>query len=281
MVTKTIIDTAQNDALQAYYAAIRRHPLLDGDQEKALSRRVLAGDNSARQKLIESNLRLVVKIAKAYEVPDVPLLDLIQEGNLGLIKAAGRFDFRKDVRFSTYAAWWIKQSISRALANRRRAIRIPHRKEDALKNIQRAYNFLSQKLMRSPTVEEIAQEVHLSPMEVNEIMQITSPLVSLETEINEENGTLMDLIEDETYSPDRMVMEEALHDETERLLHMLKERERQVMMYRYASAGGKRYTLKWISDTMGVSPETVRQIELRALRKLRSAANDLRELVVS
>lgn len=281
MAKKTIVENAQNDALQAYYAAIRRNPLLDGDQEKELSRRVLAGDNSARQQLIECNLRLVVKIAKAYEVPDVALLDLIQEGNLGLIKAASRFDYRKDVRFSTYAAWWIKQSISRALANRRRAIRIPHRKEDSLKNIQRAYNFLSQKLMRSPSVDEIAEEVHLYREEVNEILQITSPLVSLETEINEESGTLMDLIEDDTFSPEREVMEEAVSDETERLLQTLKERERQVMTYRYATSGGERYTLKWISDTMGISPETVRQIELRALRKLRGAAEDLREMIAS
>lgn len=281
MATKLFADPEKNDALQAYYAQIRKSSLLDAEEEKSLSRRIQAGDLEAKKLLIEANLRLVVKIAKAYVTPDSSLLDLIQEGNLGLLKAAGRFDYRKDVRFSTYAAWWIKQSITRAQANKRRTIRLPHRKEDALKRIQRAYNFLSQTLMRAPSVEEIAAEVHMSAPEVSEIMQIAMSPVSLDNEINEDNSTILDFVEDTTYAPDTRVMATLLREETMKALEILKEREQQVLCYRYALHGGERYTLKRVSDTMGISPETVRQIEMRALRKLRSQADHLREMMVN
>lgn len=281
MAKKRIAGENQTDALQAYYNQIRQSPLLDAEEEQALSRRIQNGDADAQRILIESNLRLVVKIAKAYMSPDVSLLDLIQDGNLGLLKAASRFDYRKGVRFSTYAAWWIKQAITRSLANRRRAIRLPHRKEGALKRIQRAYNFLSQKLMRSPSVEEIAEEVAMEPDEVAEIMHIAISPVSLDTEINDDNGTIMDLIEDNSYSPDEQVMAQLLRDETIASLGCLKEREQQVLRYRFALDGGERYTLKRVSDEMGISPETVRQIEMRAIKKLRREADHLKEMMAN
>ena len=281
MAKKIFADPAQNDALQAYYAQIRKSDLLNADEEKELSRRIQGGDMDARRRLIECNLRLVVKIAKAYLTPDTALLDLIQDGNMGLLKAASRFDYRRDVRFSTYAAWWIKQSITRALANRRRSIRLPHRKEDALKRVQRAYNFLSQSLMRAPTMEEIAEEVHLQKEEVSEIMQIAMTPISLDSEINEDNGTILDLLEDNTYSPDNRVMALLLKEETLNAVKLLKDREQQVIEYRFALGGGERYTLKRVSDTMGISPETVRQIEMRALRKLRDNSEHLREMMVN
>ncbi|HKK48690.1 MAG TPA: RNA polymerase sigma factor RpoD/SigA [Alkalispirochaeta sp.] len=281
MAHKRIASQSQSDALQSYYAQIRLTRLLTAEEEQELSRRIQNGDNEAQRTLIESNLRLVVKIAKAYVSPDVSLLDLIQDGNLGLLKAAGRFDYRKGVRFSTYAAWWIKQAITRSLANRRRAIRLPHRKEDALKRIQRAYNYLSQRLMRPPSADEIADEVRLSTDEVSEIMRIAISPVSLDSEINEDNSTMMDLLEDYTYSPDGMVMEDALRQETWNSLNRLKARERDVIRYRYALDGGERYTLKKISDEMGISPETVRQIEMRAIKKLRCDAEHLRQMMVN
>lgn len=281
MAKKRIASQSQSDALQAYYSQIRLTRLLTAEEEQALSRRIQNGDNEAQRTLIESNLRLVVKIAKAYVSPDVSLLDLIQDGNLGLLKAAGRFDYRKGVRFSTYAAWWIKQSITRSLANRRRAIRLPHRKEDALKRIQRAYNYLSQRLMRPPTAEEIAGEVRLTTEEVSEIMRIAISPVSLDSEINDESSTMMDLLEDYTYSPDGEVMANALREETWNSLNRLKDREREVLRYRYALDGGERYTLKKISDAMGISPETVRQIEMRAIKKLRSDAEHLKQMMVN
>ncbi|TVR68595.1 MAG: sigma-70 family RNA polymerase sigma factor [Spirochaetaceae bacterium] len=281
MAKKIYSDASQSDTLQAYYTQIRRSPLLSADEEKALSRRILKGDADARKTLIESNLRLVVKIAKAYVTPDTTLADLIQEGNLGLLKAAGRFDYKKDVRFSTYAAWWIKQAITRSMANRRRTIRLPHRKEDALKRIQRAYNCLSQQLMRPPNTDEIAAEVRMKTEDVVEIMHAAVSPVSLDSEINEDNGTMMDLLEDYTFSPDAQVMSDILREETINSLENLKERERDVLSYRYALNGGERYTLKRVSDTMGISPETVRQIEMRAIRRLRREADHLREMMVN
>lgn len=276
-----IASQTQSDALQAYYAQIRSTQLLTAEQEQELSRRIQEGDTEAQRELIEANLRLVVKIAKAYLSPDVSLLDLIQDGNLGLLKAASRFDYRKQVRFSTYAAWWIKQAITRSLANRRRAIRLPHRKEDALKRIQRAYNYLSQRLMRTPTVDEIAEEVLMTRDDVAEIMHIAISPVSLDSEINEDNGTILDLLEDNSYAPDGMVMQDVLREETRASIGRLKQREQEVLRYRYALDGGERYTLKRVSDELGISPETVRQIEMRAIKKLRLEADHLREMLVN
>lgn len=276
-----IASQTQSDALQAYYAQIRSTPLLTAEQEQELSRRIQKGDSDAQRELIEANLRLVVKIAKAYLSPDVSLLDLIQDGNLGLLKAASRFDYRKQVRFSTYAAWWIKQAITRSLANRRRAIRLPHRKEDALKRIQRAYNYLSQRLMRTPNVDEIAEEVLMDRDDVAEIMHIAITPVSLDSEINEDNGTILDLLEDNSYAPDGIVMQDALRAETRASIARLKKREQDVLKYRYALDGGERYTLKRVSDELGISPETVRQIEMRAIKKLRSEADHLKEMLVN
>lgn len=270
----------QGDALGAYYAQIRRSELLTAEQEKELSKRIQAGDMEAKQVLIESNLRLVVKIAKSYVSHDTSLLDLIQDGNLGLLKAAAKFDYRKDVRFSTYAAWWIKQAITRALANRRRSIRLPHRKEDALKRIQRAYLYLSQQSARTPTINEIAEEVRMPTQSVDEIMRIAAPPVSLDSEINDDNGTLLDLCEDFTYSPDGEVMSEAVRHATHHAVQQLPERERDVLRYRYALDGTDRRTLKEISELLGISPETVRQVEMRAINRLRSRAQELKEILV-
>ncbi|MFP3959190.1 MAG: RNA polymerase sigma factor RpoD/SigA [Spirochaetaceae bacterium] len=268
-----------DDTLKAYFDQIKKTPLLTPEEECELGRRIQDGDEAAKAKLIESNLRLVVKIAKSYITSDVSFIDLVQEGNLGLIKAASKFDHRRKVRFSTYASWWIKQSITRALSNKRRQIRLPHRKEDALRRIQRTYTTLSQRLMRSPTVPEVAHELGLKPEEVTDILNISSAVVSLDTDINEDSGTFHDIFEDYSYAPDMELMKRSLRDETMRFLERLKDRERQILLYRFAFYGGKKYTLKRISDEMGISPETVRQIEIRALRKLKEHAGELREYV--
>jgi len=269
----------EDDALKAYFNQIRKTPLLTFEEELAFSRLIEKGDEDARRRLVEANLRLVVKIAKAYVSNDVGLLDLIQEGNLGLLKAASKYDHRKQVRFSTYASWWIKQSITRALSNKRRSIRLPHRKEDALRKIQRAFNVLSQKLARRPSVEEVAIEVGMESTEVVEILNISHGPVSLDSEINSESGTLHDVYEDYSYSPDSEVMKQVMHDETLKFLERLREKEKRILLYRFAFYGGKKYTLKRISDEMGISPETVRQIEMRAIRKLRQHASEIEEFV--
>lgn len=268
-----------DDMLKAYFSQIRRTALLTFEEELELSRRIEKGDDAARQRLVEANLRLVVKIAKAYVSGDVSLLDLIQEGNLGLLKAASKYDHRKKVRFSTYASWWIKQSITRALSNKRRSIRLPHRKEDALRKIQRAYNTLSQRLTRRPSVDEVAAEVGMDSGDVVQILNISAGPVSLDSDLTSESGTLHDVFEDYSYSPDTAVMQQVMREETLKFLERLREKEKQILLYRFAFYGGKKYTLKRISDEMGISPETVRQIEMRALRKLRQHANELQEFV--
>ncbi len=269
----------KDDILKSYFDQIRRTPLLTFEEELELSRRVQAGDDKARDKLVESNLRLVVKIARQFVTPDVALIDLIQEGNLGLIRAAQKYDYNRNVRFSTYASWWIKQSITRSLANKRRAIRIPHRKEEALKKIQRAYTMLSQVLMRSPTTAEISKETGIQPAEVDSILEMSNATVSLDMETSIENGSLMDVFEDRTYAPDREVIDASVRENTLDFLARLMEKEKKILMYRFEFFGGKKYTLKRIGEEMGISPETVRQIEIRALAKLRENAEELRDYV--
>ncbi|TVQ39307.1 MAG: RNA polymerase sigma factor RpoD/SigA [Spirochaetaceae bacterium] len=269
----------QDDTLKAYFDQIKKTPLLSFEQEIELSKRIQKGDITARQQLVEANLRLVVKIAKAYMTNDVGFLDLVQEGNLGLLKAASKYDHRKQVRFSTYASWWIKQSITRALSNKRRQIRLPHRKEDALRKIQKTYTSLSQKLTRPPTVEEVAAELGFPVDEVVQILNISSSVISLDSDLNEESGTFHDVFEDYSYSPDAEVLRNSLREEALGFLERLKEKERQILLYRFSFFGGQKYTLKRISDEMGISPETVRQIEIRALKKLKEHAGELREYV--
>jgi len=268
-----------NDALQAYFQQIKNTPLLTFDQELSLSRKIQSGDEEAKQRLIEANLRLVVKIAKSYVTPDVSFLDLIQEGNLGLIRAAGKYDYKKNVRFSTYAAWWIKQSIVRSLSNKRRAIRLPHRKEEALKKIQKTFYLLNQRLLRKPSVEEVAEELRMKVEDVSSILNAASAVASLDNDKYFQSGSLMDVCEDNSFSPDRELMEKSMREETMKFLEHLLDKEKQILLYRFSFYGGKKYTLKKIGEQLGISPETVRQIEMRAIRKLREHADELREYV--
>ncbi|MBN2656469.1 MAG: sigma-70 family RNA polymerase sigma factor [Spirochaetales bacterium] len=277
MSKKNTID--HEDALKSYFEQISQFPLLSFEEEMDLSRRIERGDELARQELINSNLRLVVKIAKAYTGTDLNLLDLIQEGNLGLIRSAGKFDYRKSVRFSTYASWWIKQSIVRAISNKKRAIRLPHRKEESLRRIQSTINTLTQMNMRNPSIEEIAEYAGMEPDEVLSILEISNAVVSLDSEINLDNGTLLDVVEDNTYSPDMELIRKSIKEDTVRFLETLMEREKEILKYRFSFYGGEKYTLKRIGEEMGISPETVRQIEIRALRKLRSQAEEYKEFL--
>ncbi len=281
MNRKPVRDFARDDILRAYFEQIKETPLLTFEEELDLSRRVRSGDAAARDRMVRANLRLVVRIAKAYVTPDVSLLDLIQEGNLGLLKAVTKYDYRKRVRFSTYASWWIKQSIVRSLSNKRRAIRIPHRKEEKLRKINKAYSTLVQTLMRTPTVTEVADEIKMKEQEVSAILNMTSVVVSLSNPVTEDSGKLQDMIEDQSYNPAQELLSKSLREETMGILDTLREKERQILMYRFSFYGGRKYTLKHIGDKMGISPETVRQIEMRALRKLKESAENLREYVYS
>jgi RNA polymerase primary sigma factor len=269
----------KEDTLMTYFEDIAKTPLLTADEEKALSKKILAGDKAAEQKLIQANLRLVVKIAKQYANAGINLQDLVQEGNLGLINAAGKFDYKKEVRFSTYASWWIKQSIIRALANKKRMIRLPHRKEDTLRRINKFIANYERLNGQYPSMDEIAAKMEMDREDVISLLEIGSPLTSLDKEIGEETGVVMDLVEDHTYGADNAVMENCLKETTMNLLEALMEKERKILMYRFSFYGGKKYTLKTIGEEMGISAETVRQIEMKALQKLRAHANELREFV--
>lgn len=267
------------DNLKAYFAQIKKAKLLTFEEELHLSRRIQAGDETARKVLVESNLRLVVRIAKHYLAPEVSLLDLIQEGNLGLIRAASKYDFRREVRFSTYASWWIKQSIVRSLSNKKRLIRLPHRQEEKLRRINKVYSHLSQTLMRSPTLVEVAEEIGMQETEVAAILNASSSVASLDSTGSGDSGSLHDMIEDKAYDPATQLMHESLRLDTMKFLETLSEKEKKIILYRFSFLGGKRHTLKNIGDELGISPETVRQIEIRALKRLKHFSDELKEYV--
>ena len=279
MSKKKESNSSFDDNLKAYFAQIKSAKLLTYEEELALSQRIQAGDEKARTRMIESNLRLVVRIAKNYLTPEVSILDLIQEGNLGLMKAASKYDYRKEVRFSTYASWWIKQSIVRSLSNKKRVIRLPHRQEEKLRKINKVYNSLSQVHMREPTLVEIAKEVGIDAEEVASIINASGSVASLDATLSTDAGSLHDMIEDTSFDPSGELMRKTLREDTMRFLSGLQEKERQILLLRFSFASGKRYTLKKIGDELGISPETVRQIELRALKKLRGFSEELKEYV--
>jgi len=279
MGRKRGVTASFEDNLKAYFSQIKVAKLLTFEEELALSRRIQAGDENARRQLIESNLRLVVRIAKNYLAPEVSILDLIQEGNLGLMRAVAKYDFHKNVRFSTYASWWIKQAIVRSLSNKKRLIRLPHRQEEKLRKINKVYNTLSQVLMREPTLVEIAEEIGLEEAEAASIINSSSSVASLDSSASTESGSLHDMVEDMSFNPESELMRRTVREDTLKLLDGLQEKEKQILLYRFSFLSGKRHTLKRIGDELGISPETVRQIEIRALKKLRTFSDDLKEYV--
>ncbi len=272
---------SDHDSVNEYLREIRKYPLLTFEQEIELSRRIQDGDLAARKTLIESNLRLVVTVARKYTTPDLPLLDIIQEGNLGLITAAQKYEFSYNVRFSTYACWWIQQAITRAIANKRRMIRLPFRKEELASRIRRASAELFQRLSRCPTSEEIASELGVSAREIVDIMISSGSVTSLDVQLDEEDSvSLKDILPDTTYNPEEMFMKKYMQDCMREILGDLKDSERDIMLKRYnLQNDGKTYTLKTIGAQYGVSAETIRQVELRALRKLKGRSGELREMV--
>jgi RNA polymerase primary sigma factor len=269
-------DTDSDDLLKTYFDQVRNFPLISFEEELELSKRIQKGDKGAEKKLVEANLRLVIKIAKAYLVPGVAFLDLIQEGNLGLMHAAEKFDHARSVHFSTYANWWIRQGIIRYLANRRRMIRLPLRKEEILRKIRKVSQTLSQRLSRSPNTEEISAETGLSIKEIDAVLTLANNIIPAEGDDSVQSNPI-EFHEDYTYSPEQVLLRENSCNVTMGIVNSLKNREKNILIYRYQLTGGERYTLKTISDKMGISPETVRQIELRALRKMRENAEELAE----
>ena len=273
-------DPCYDDTLQSCYNQIKRIPLLTFEEELELSRRIQNGDMEARRRLIEGNLRLVFKIARGYLCQDISLMDLIQEGNIGLMQAVDKYDYSRQVRFSTYAAFWIRQVICRFLTDRKRTIRLPHRKEEMLRRIKRAYHSLSQKNMRQPNVEELAKEVGANKGVVEFVLSLANDIISLDTGTGAESSPpVIELQEDYTYNPERDLLKKSSREATLQVLNHLKDREKRILIYRYQLKGSGSYTLKNISNEMGLSTETVRQIEARALKNLRSHAEELRNCI--
>ena len=267
-----------NDPVRMYLKEIGRVPLLSADEEIELAKRIEQGDEEAKRRLAEANLRLVVSIAKRYVGRGMLFLDLIQEGNMGLIKAVEKFDYQKGYKFSTYATWWIRQAITRAIADQARTIRIPVHMVETINKLIRISRQLLQELGREPSAEEIAQEMDMSPEKVREIQKIAQEPVSLETPIGEEDDShLGDFIEDqEALAPADAAAYELLKEQLEDVLDTLTEREENVLRLRFGLDDGRTRTLEEVGKVFGVTRERIRQIEAKALRKLRHPSRSKR-----
>lgn len=259
------------DPVRMYLKEIGNVPLLTTEQEVELAKRVEAGDEEAKKQLTEANLRLVVSIAKKYVGRGMPFLDLIQEGNMGLMKAVDKFDYTKGFKFSTYATWWIRQAITRAIADQARTIRIPVHMVETINKLIRIQRQLLQDLGREPTPEEIGAEMDMPTEKVREILKIAQEPVSLETPIGEEDDShLGDFIEDQdATSPADAAAYELLKEQLEGVLDTLTDREENVLRLRFGLDDGRTRTLEEVGKVFGVTRERIRQIEAKALRKLR------------
>ena len=259
------------DPVRMYLKEIGNVPLLTGDEEVELAKRVEAGDEEAKRKLTEANLRLVVSIAKKYVGRGMPFLDLIQEGNMGLMKAVDKFDYKKGYKFSTYATWWIRQAITRGIADTGRTIRVPVHMVETINKTLRMTRTLLQELGREPTPEEVADRLGVPVSRVREVLKISRDPVSLDTPIGEEDDShLGDFIEDDTVmSPADSAAFSMLREELATALESLTERERQVIKLRFGLEDGRARTLEEVGKEFNVTRERIRQIEAKALRKLR------------
>lgn len=262
---------AIDDPVKVYLKEIGRVPLLSSDEETELAKRMAEGDTKAKNRLSEANLRLVVSIAKKYVGRGMQFLDLIQEGNLGLIKAVEKFDYHKGFKFSTYATWWIRQAITRAIADQARTIRIPVHMVETINKLIRVSRQLLQELGREPTPEEIAAELDMPVERVREILKISQEPVSLETPIGEEEDShLGDFIQDDNVPvPAEAAAQTLLKEQLDEVLDTLTEREQKVLRLRFGMDDGRARTLEEVGKEFDVTRERIRQIEAKALRKLR------------
>jgi RNA polymerase primary sigma factor len=267
---------ATQDPLKLYVRAIGDGPLLTPAEERELARRKDDGDEEAKKKLIESNLRLVMSITRNYTKAGVPLLDLIQEGNLGLIRAVEKFDYKLGYKLSTYATWWIRQAVTRALADQGRTIRLPVHVADQVRRLMRARRQLAQKLNREPTEEELARESGFPAKRVQELLDLVEDPVSLETPVGDGESMYADLIEDvHSERPDESTSKKLRRVELAEAMLRLNPRMRRVLSLRFGLNGEAPQTLEEVGAGLGITRERVRQLESRALRELRAVAPDL------
>jgi RNA polymerase primary sigma factor len=265
-------DDVADDSVRLYLREIGKIPLLNAEEELALAQRVVAGDKKAKDEMAEANMRLVVSIAKRYVGRGLDLLDLIQEGNTGLLRAVEKFDPDKGFKFSTYATWWIRQAITRAIADQARTIRIPVHMVETINKLLRTQRRLTQELNREPTNEEIAKEMEIDVDKVEHIMKIKQDISSLDASIrdDEEDSVLADFIEDEdTVSPEESATGQLLKEQVKDMLSALTEREQKILKLRFGLEDGKSHTLEEVGQEFSVTRERIRQIEAKALAKLR------------
>ncbi len=270
----------QTDALNSWLRQVAHHSLLTREEEIALAKRIENGDESACDELVQANMRLVVSVASKYQGRNVPLEDLIQEGNIGVMRAAKKFDYRKGFKFSTYAIWWIKQAIRRTLDNCSRSIRLPSYIVAKVNRFDSTYARLCQEFQREPKIGELAEALELTESQVKEILALNSDTISMETPLSDEKtaATLGDLVEDTSENPEAGPIADMIEqDLVEQLLGKLSAREQQVLSMRYGLEGGNERTLREIGEKLNVTRERIRQLEIEAIHRLRRFYDEMGE----
>jgi len=267
-------DDASDDSVRLYLREIGKIPLLTSEQELALAQRVVAGEKKAKDQMAEANMRLVVSIAKRYSGRGLDFLDLIQEGNTGLLRAVEKFDPDKGFKFSTYATWWIRQAITRAIADQARTIRIPVHMVETINKLLRTQRRMTQELNREPTIEELGKELEMEPEKVEYVMKIKQDITSLDAGVgrdsDDEDSVLLDFIEDEDSStPEESAASQLLKEQVRDILSTLSDREQKIVRMRFGLDNGKSHTLEEVGQEFAVTRERIRQIEAKALAKLR------------
>ena len=273
-ITTENVDEFADDSVRLYLREIGKIPLLTLEEEQALAKRVVKGDKKAKDKMVESNMRLVVSIAKRYGGRGLDFLDLIQEGNTGLLRAVEKFDPDKGYKFSTYATWWVRQAITRAIADQARTIRIPVHMHETINKVMRTMRKLTSELNREPTNEEIAKELDMEPEKIDYIMRIKQDTASLDASIgregDDEDSVLGDFVEDEDRdSPEDSAANQILKEQLSEIIATLSPREQKIIRLRFGIGGGRPHTLEEVGNEFDVTRERIRQIEAKALSKLR------------
>lgn len=273
-ITVDNVDSFADDSVRLYLREIGKIPLLTPDEETELAYKILEGDKKAKDKMVEANMRLVVSIAKRYGGRGLDFLDLIQEGNTGLLRAVEKFDPDKGFKFSTYATWWIRQAITRAIADQARTIRIPVHMVETINKVLRTTRRLTQELNREPTTEEIAKEMDMDPEKVEYVMKIKQDIASLDASVgrdgDDEDSVLGDFVEDEErVTPEDSAATQLLKEQIAEILGTLSEREQKIVKLRFGIGGGRPHTLEEVGAEFSVTRERIRQIEAKALSKLR------------
>ncbi|NCC20125.1 RNA polymerase sigma factor RpoD [Candidatus Saccharibacteria bacterium] len=274
IASEQYLDDVSDDSVRLYLREIGKIPLLSSEEELELAQRVIAGDKKAKDKMAEANMRLVVSIAKRYSGRGLDFLDLIQEGNTGLLRAVEKFDPDKGFKFSTYATWWIRQAITRAIADQARTIRIPVHMVETINKLLRTQRRMTQELNREPTIEELAKELEMEPEKIEYVIKIKQDISSLDAGVgrdgDEEESVLGDFIEDEdTISPEDSATNQLLKEKVQEVLSSLSDREQKIVRMRFGLDTGKSHTLEEVGQEFAVTRERIRQIEAKALAKLR------------